>query len=650
MRRAWAERAALAAVMLLAAWWRFGYVGVNSFAFDEARLSLIALRMARGGEFAAVGMPSSAGVPNMPAAAWLFALPYALSSSPQVATWFVSAASLAAVFGVWWLARRWGVLAGTVAAGFVAVNPFAVLYGRSVWAQNLLIPLAVAWLVAVVTAADAETSPGRRRWAVGAAAFLTGFTVQVHFAGAALVLAGAYALIRWRWWRYPAAVLAGGGLAVICALPFILTPGAVMGVLSAAGGDSQWSVTAWTETVRLIAGYDWAYLLHGEAELPLTPLGVNSVRIGAGVFVAVLLGLMGLFGAAAVLGVDGDADDLLPDVGELEPRIAPAHLVEAALVVLLTPALFFTRHSNPVFIHYLLPALPAAALLLGWLAADARPRAARVTVSVLVGVLALGWVGQLGRAFPYAAETLTPNGMATPLGVLQRAAEAPDAARQVLYFTHGDDPNTQGEPAIFSALWWERPARILDGRSVLVLPDEPAALMFTERAFQAWEELRQSELGGQMEAVPRREGAPDFQVTGYDGSTRPAGFTMLDAPVTFAHGGTLLGWRTYQVGPRTRISTLWRADGPIGETVQQFHHLRTGAALDGGEPSAVSDVSVRGHTWRAGDTVIVMADFFDVQPGTEYTLEVGHYTLPDVVRIPHDAGEVVRLGTFSVMP
>ena len=52
------EWLALLAVLALAAALRLGWMGVNSFAFDEARLSLIALKMARGGEFASLGMPS----------------------------------------------------------------------------------------------------------------------------------------------------------------------------------------------------------------------------------------------------------------------------------------------------------------------------------------------------------------------------------------------------------------------------------------------------------------------------------------------------------------------------------------------------------------------------------------------------------------
>ncbi len=641
----------LLVVLALAGLLRLGYAGVNSFAFDEARLSLIALRMARGGEFASVGMPSSAGVPNMPAAAWVFALPYALSANPQVATTFVSLLSLLTVVGVWALARQWGARAAWVAALYIALNPFAVLYGRSIWAQNLLIPLAVAWVWAVYVAV--RPNQARRGVWVGLAVFLTGFTVQVHFAGAALVVGGAYVFLRWRWWRHPAAVSVGAALALACAMPFVLTPGAVRGVLDAAGGGAQVDLTAWRATLLPIAGVNWSYLLHGEADLPLVRATPAVIAGGIGALFAVLVAMMGVFGAAAVLNIDGAPQDEVEHKSTAKseadaPTTAPP-LTELALVLLVVFPLFFTRHSTPVFVHYLLPTVPAAALLLGWAARDGHPKLLRNAVTVGVLVMGVAWFGQLVRAFPFAAGQHTPNGIATPLGVLQAAAQAPPPDTPLLYFTHGDDPSTQGEPAIFTALWWNRAAgtRILDGRNVLVLPPYPATMLFTERPFQAWEEMRASDLLVDTHELPRRDGVEPWQLMTYDGETAPVGFTLLAEPITFEHGATLLGWRTYTIGPRTRVSTLWQAPGALPADVQQFHHLRTPTTLEG-EPFAVSDVSVRGHTWQADDSVIIMADFFQLEPELAYTVDVGHYTLPDVTRIPHADSDVVRLGTFTV--
>ncbi len=54
---------------------------------------------------AAVGLQSSVGVPNFPAAV-IYALPFALSVDPLVATLFTGLLNVLAVAGLWWLVRR----------------------------------------------------------------------------------------------------------------------------------------------------------------------------------------------------------------------------------------------------------------------------------------------------------------------------------------------------------------------------------------------------------------------------------------------------------------------------------------------------------------------------------------------------------------
>lgn len=633
----------LLAVLLLAGWLRFGFVGVRSFAFDEARLSLIALQTVRTGQWPSLGMPSSAGVPNMPAAAWLFTFPYALWRDPLGASLFVSALNLLAVWGVWHLARRWGITAAWVAGVYVAAHPFAALYARSVWAQNLLIPLAVLWLVAAYH--STHTQHRTQSFWIGLAAFISGFALQVHFAGAAIGLAGAYAFFRWRWWRQWAAVLIGGGLASLLMLPFFLTDGALSALVNTAGGNSTLDASALGEALRLLTAQNWSYLLHGDTELPLQRLTPDIINLG----LWSLLGIVVIIGTLLWLGRRIHIPKDTPTTSDTPQATSnPNHLLELALVVGITPILLFSYHSTPVFIHYLLPIVVTGAMMLGWMTADARPRGLRLLVMLLVTGAAILWAGVLTRSLSYTATHLTPNGMAEPLGTLRQVAHAPNTDTPLLFFAHGDDIYTQGEPSIFRALWWERDdLRIVDGRSVLILPDAPTSLLFTEQAFQAWEEWARLDLADAVMPLPRRQGAPTFQLVDYGGDM-PNGFTLLDTPQTFAHGAVLLGWRVYQVGPRTRISTLWQANDTLTETLQQFHHLRTDDTLTG-EPFMVSDVSVRGHLWRAGDTVIVMGDFFDLSPDVRYTIEVGHYTLPDVMRIGLDnGGDTVRLGTFFV--
>ncbi len=311
--------------------------------------------------------------------------------------------------------------------------------------------------------------------------------------------------------------------------------------------------------------------------------------------------------------------------------------------------LFFLRHGTPVLIHYQLVALPALAILVGASTLLFRSRVWRLIVATAVIALAAVWSAQIVLTLDNAAVNRPPNSALS--SILRESRDAANAAADpVLFFTHGDDPMTDGEVAVFKTLLWTRESRILNGDNLLILPPYPATLLATLAPFQAWEEIEASGLATDVQTYPRREGAEPFVATRYDGISDPQGFTAVE-PIPFADGSTLVGWRVRRVGERLRVSTLWRVDGDAvpGVVYQQFHHLRDAAHADG-DPLAISDVALSRATWRVGDRVIVMADFFDIAPGTEeLSLDIGHYTLPDLTRIPRtDADDsVVHLGSFS---
>lgn len=645
------EILALLLVVLLAGALRMGWPGVSSFAFDEARLSLIALDMARGGQFARVGMPSSVGVPNLPAAAWIYSVPYLFSSDPLVATQFTALMSVGAVVATWALARRaWGTWAGLAAALFLAASPYAVLYSRSVWAQNWLPLLGIFWAWTAFAGAARHN-----RLAIGLHIFITGFAPQVHFAGAALVLPTAYFFLRFRWWRHLIPVLIGGGLALLALLPFVLEvaccrPDIAAQFSGAVGGESRFDLTSFAQLVPLALGQDWAYLLTGDLQPP-----------DAGLWALIAGGLVGVGFIRVVWMAAAGARRAV----SLPMRPDGAVLAEIVLAWLAASPLFFLRHSTPVWPHYHLAALPALALLVGagaqavgWsvpaIAGSQRAQRATILLPVLFvcfgAVLALGWAGELAQAFVLAGAVETPNGLGTPLAYSRAAAYGlPDDA-PVLFFTHGDDPNVDGEAAVFAALWWGRDHRIVQGGSLLILPDAPAYLMATLRAIQAWEEVENGGLALDVRRFPRREGAEPFVATFYDGETAPAGFTLLDEPLRLQDGTLLEGWKARRVGPRLRISTLWRVlELPPPGIYQQFHHLRTAETLDSDQPFAISDVTISAPRWQVGDRLVVMGDFF-VDDAGPFWVDVGHYTLPDGQRIAAaDGGEgALRLGSFEI--
>jgi hypothetical protein len=641
---------------------RFAYPGVNSFAGDEAHISLDALQMARGGEFVMAGQDSSVGIPFFPASVWLFAIPYAVSPDPLVATWFVSLISLLTVAGVWWLGRRWNSWAGLVAALYMAASPYAVFYGRSIWQPNLLAPLGLAWAIAAYLGVTRTDRLGR--FAIGLNIFLSLFVFQVHFAGIALVPATIYLFVRFRWWKKMIPVLIGGALALAAVLPYVyyvtvVAPDVLQRYREVVGsGGATFDLQALGNLARLALVRDWAFLGMGDAPhfepsfLSLLPtaflllLGLLALQLHVLYIIQMRL-------RARRAASPSDVDN-----SQRPPALNP--LVEILLVWLLASPLAFLRHSTPVLIHYQLIALPALALLAGTGTLLFREALAnnRKWFAILMIILAAGWVWDILDTLAYTAENRPPNSaLSSILRESRDAAYVPETP--ILFFTHGDNPAVDGEAAVFKALLWERPNRILNGDHILVLPPYPTTLLATLAPFQAWEEIEASGLAFDVQTYPRRVGAEPFISARYNGVSDPQGFTLLDEPIAFRDGATLLGWRTRRVGPRVRLSTLWRVDMPREATlgmIQQFHHLwrrdtdEAGADTASGEPLAISDVSLSYQLWEAGDRVIVMADFFDIAPGTEnLVVDIGHYRLSDMVRMTlADSSETaVRLGPFS---
>src|SRR3990172_7139327 len=120
--RRW-ELAALAAILILAGALRLGAPGITEFKRDEANLSQLALDLAHGRTFPLLGISSSVGVPNPPLSVYLFAIPYALSDSPILATLFVGLLNVMAVGLAWLVARRYyGPRAAAVAGVLYAAS------------------------------------------------------------------------------------------------------------------------------------------------------------------------------------------------------------------------------------------------------------------------------------------------------------------------------------------------------------------------------------------------------------------------------------------------------------------------------------------------------------------------------------------------
>ncbi len=615
------ELVLLLAIVLLAAWLRLGYPGVNPFAADEARLSVLALEMAQDGEIIRYGIANSAGSRNLPASVYAFVPPYWFTNDPLIATQYVGVLNVLAVLALWWATRallgRWPALA---AALFFAAAPYAVFFSRNIWTQNLLAPFAAYWLAASVLA-NTTRHKAARNLAIAAAMFLAGFAFQVHLAGAALGLATLYGIVRWRWWRDWPALLVGGGLAALALVPFLYeaaccSPELIEEYLGSSG-ESGVDAQALGFGLKLALNREWDYLAAGQ----LAGYGYEQMP-------------QFLSGVLLILGVIA----LLRTLFQRERE--QLQIVEIVLLLLLPPILLFTYHRAPVRLHYMLTMLPGLALLVGFGMTLLKHLGWRFAYGVGLLVLAAIWTIQASSSLQLANEQVAPGGINTPLLAVRDVVQAVPEDGIIVAHTQSEDIYGRGEPAIWKVLLWDRPHRITSGWSTLILPPQRSYLMMEVSDYYAWHELRYTGLMDEnfvrFDPLP---GAPPYYMQPYDGESLPPQMIPLEDPITFDSGLRMIGWYSWQDGAVLRVSIVYEAltDPAFAGTLQQFAHLRRTGNTDV-QPAYIQDVPLT-NSWRAGDHLIALVGFFPEESAETFTVTIGQYLLETGTRFLHDGEE-----------
>jgi len=220
------------------------------FKADEAeacRLALVVVddlrgRGPTGHDFPLTGLLSSVGVPNPPLFIYLLALPLFLIRDPFGAAVFIALSNVAAVGICYLLGRRYfSPFVALASASLYALAPWAVIFSRKIWAQDLL-PVFVGGFLLAAHAFLVDRRPRSLAWLL----VLAAVAMQLHLS--ALILAGALVgllaagrtAIRARW------LALGTGAALLLCAPYLLH------LARTRGGDFA-HLGAWrAESARLV--------------------------------------------------------------------------------------------------------------------------------------------------------------------------------------------------------------------------------------------------------------------------------------------------------------------------------------------------------------------------------------------------------------
>lgn len=126
------------------------------------------------------GMLSSNGVANAPLFTWIVAAAWVPTRDPVAVARAIALANTLCLYPLWcWARRRMGEGKALLTLAIVAVSPFAVIFSRKIWTQDLLLPgvLALLWGI--------ECLRGERPWRGIVLLVLAGLLVgQLHQSGA----------------------------------------------------------------------------------------------------------------------------------------------------------------------------------------------------------------------------------------------------------------------------------------------------------------------------------------------------------------------------------------------------------------------------------------------------------------------------------
>ncbi len=608
-RQARWEAWGLAAIVLLAATLRLGWPRISEFKRDEANMARAALDVARGRDLPLLGLSSSVNLPNSPLSVYLFAPPFALSNDPTAAVLWVGALNVLAVALSWALVRRfYGARAAWVTGLLYAASPWAAIFSRKIWAQDLLPPFIVA-AVGLGLLGELEG----RRWGRRLHLLTLALAVQIHYAAFTLLPLSVWWL--WRAWRrgHKRDVLWGVGLAAASFAPFalglaragLLAPHTLRERLAASDTHPAHvlSTTALDHARLLIAGQD-IHALAGPQQFRAYLARVPDVFP---LFWAIPVGV--LLGAAWL-------------AWRLKRHTSPCPAADGALLAwLVLPVLAFSYEWVEMTPHYLIPLMPAAYALCGIAATRAwnalRGRILRAVGPVALLTLVGMQMGVFGALLRFVDTHSTPGGFGTPLHYLldvRRAVLERDPS-SVLVVGTGEVAPYDEAPAVWGVLLDDVPLlRFVDGRRTVVIPTTPS-LKLVDWQPDLW--ACDAACKAEGEQWPRRDGEPPYVLRAAP-SADAYTWTPLETPARLENGAELLGWARED----DALLLVWRLGGPVAVDYQAFVH-----ALDAeGRKLAQADRPTwHGRYWRAGDVLLLR--FPLSVPPESAVLFVGMYTV-----------------------
>lgn len=612
-RRDWIALAALLLIAFLARWADLGTT--THFQYDQAAQALLAQDMLAGHGIAWVGPESTGTVHHSPLTVWFLIPPYALTNNPLRVHLFIVAFNVLGVGLLWGLAFRYlGGRRAAFAAGLIyALHPYAILYNRTIWVPDFLIPFLLAGFgLALLGFVEGK------RWAQVLSLPVLLIGLQMHFAGWLILPAWAW-LALWGWRRIDGRALAASVvLAALVMLPYAV--GIRQSETDAASGR--------LDTMRTVIQYDFRLRAETLRKFADVAIGTRSADHNSTSDLQTILAAVpepsALWSLAGALMAAGWLSLWLR-------RVTRPYGVFFTLWMAILVGFFIPNWTGTgIYRHHFIPVIPALCLLAGLGVAFLLERARRfpllqwITVTLLAA-LVLSWLGWVVSMWRYTDQHYLPEKTPLPIHYLLDVRADLRDDRDVLLI--GADSHTSGVEVWRSLLYDSaecvRAVIALQG-GLTVIPAGPFVAVAPPGADPSTD-LYQQYLGDQPQTYPTRPGERPYSVQRHpDGLAWEGPELAALGPVTFANRVQLTGTHV----ERGRVRLRWALPGRTENAgyLRQFVHL-----LDsqGGQLAGMDLDFWPGQSWCAGDQIITWADLALPEGAAPVTLRAGLYTVQD---------------------
>jgi 4-amino-4-deoxy-L-arabinose transferase-like glycosyltransferase len=596
------EVLALIAILLAATFFRLAIPGAIEFKQDEANLSLLALDMARGKNFPLLGIDSSVGVRNAPVNVYILVVPYLFTSNPLTATHYIGLLNVLAVFFTYALARRYyGPAPALLAALLLAASPWAIMYSRKIWAQEMLPPFV---LMAIGTGLLGFLEG--KRWAQVLHLPLLAITGQIHYVTFVLIPISLF-LILWAWRHkvltrffllsFPLTLLMIAPYAVGMIQSFSASQAGISRLLGAGGetptGEARQPITVSTQALH----YAWITIAGTE---------IHSFA-GETVYEDYLKRIPDVYGLFQVLPAMVVVAAVWLGIRLARRRDERAPIDAVLLMWLIGVPLAFTVTWTPVYTHYMIPIFPAAVIVLaaaladlGRLLGDAQQRQKRMFA--LLGFAATAFAAvQIYCTYVlliFLNDYATPGAFGIPLGHLMDARADILAAKpsQIVGRLDGQFIGYNNDASVWNVLLYDVPLRRFLDIGMEVYPAAETAFfvesgcLLPDATYFARPALDSGAIEACYAVRPRKP-------TDFD----PSAFTPAPENAPRFVNGTALGGYLWDEASGC-LATYWvlgnQASGPRSDFFNTAVHFFNA----GGDRVAQADSTFwNGRYWRQGD-------------------------------------------------